>query len=165
MADLYLMCGAPGSGKSTLLKNHLKMNSKNIVISRDKIRFNLVKPSEPYFSKEKEVYKEFWKEINYYLSLGYNVFADQTSLTKKSRKYLMDNVHGYKNVNIIWMATPLNISLERNNNRTGREFVPPETIKRMYHSFEKPSFEEGFTNIYKVTENTILRINKGDINK
>ena len=42
MADLYLMCGAPGSGKSTLLKNHLKMNGKNIVISRDKIRFNLV---------------------------------------------------------------------------------------------------------------------------
>lgn len=165
MADLYLICGVPGSGKSTLLKNHLKMNSKNIAVSRDKIRFNLVKSDEPYFSKEKEVYKEFWKEINYYLSIGYNVFADQTSLTKKSRKYLMDNVHGYKNVNIIWMATPLNVSLERNNNRAGREFVPPETIKRMYYSFEKPSFEEGFTNIYKVTENAILRINKGDNNK
>ena len=153
MADLYLMCGAPGSGKSTLLKNHLKIDNKNIVISRDKIRFNLVKPSEPYFSKEKEVYKEFWKEINYYLSLGYNVFADQTSLTPKSRKYLIDHLTGYKTLNAIWIDTPLETALERNEMRKGLAHVPKGVIRRMYYSFIEPSLEEGFDRIFRYKDN------------
>lgn len=165
MADLYLMCGIPGSGKSTWLEKHVKLDERNKIVSRDEVRFSLLKPNEPYFSKEKEVYKKFWETINHYLSLGYNVFADQTSLTKKSRKYLIDNVNGYDHVNAIWMATPLEISLERNNLRTGRAFVPPETIKDMYHSFTTPSLNEGFTNVYIIKEDKIFRLNKVGDNK
>ena len=57
MANLFIMMGAPGAGKSTFIKN-LKGES-GIPISRDQIRFSMVKEDEPYFSKEKEVYKEF----------------------------------------------------------------------------------------------------------
>lgn len=59
MKKIYLLCGIPGSGKSTWAKNHLDDNS--IWISRDLIRFSMVSEEEEYFSKEKEVFKEFIK--------------------------------------------------------------------------------------------------------
>ena len=58
---LYIMCGISGSGKSTFVKNNLKENE--VWISRDKIRFSLVKENEKYFSKENLVYKTFVEEI------------------------------------------------------------------------------------------------------
>ena len=49
MADLFLMSGVPGAGKSTFLKNRIKKDT-SVVISRDVIRFSIVKPEEDYFS-------------------------------------------------------------------------------------------------------------------
>lgn len=151
MADLYLVCGVPASGKTTFLKTHLKPKSHNpsIIVSRDKIRFSLVKEGEPYFSKEKEVYRLFWGYINSSLAQGHDVFADQTSLTPKSRKYLLDHVTGYEHVNAIWIKTDINTCIERNSHRTGREHVPPRTIINMWDSFTIPSFDEGFYRIFK----------------
>lgn len=54
MADLFLMSGIPGAGKSTFLKNRIKKDT-SVVISRDVIRFSIVKPEENYFSHEDEV--------------------------------------------------------------------------------------------------------------
>ena len=78
MANLFIMMGAPGAGKSTFIKN-LKGES-GIPISRDNIRFSMVKEDEPYFSKEKEVYKEFIRLINEHLSRNRDVIADATHL-------------------------------------------------------------------------------------
>lgn len=52
MATLYVICGIPGSGKSTWIKNH---TSSEILVSRDAIRFDMVKEDEPYFSDRKSV--------------------------------------------------------------------------------------------------------------
>ena len=46
MAKLYVIMGAPGSGKSTFIKNTLSKYA--FVISRDTIRFGMVKEHEPY---------------------------------------------------------------------------------------------------------------------
>lgn len=153
MADLYIMCGAPGSGKSYWLDHHVKRGS---VVSRDAIRFSLLNNDDDYFSHEDEVYKEFWKNINTGLKLGLDVFADQTSLTPKSRKYLIDHVHGYDNVNAIWIKTDLNDCLDNNAKRTGREYVPSEQLISMYKRFIPPSFGEGFFRIFKY-ENGIIK--------
>ena len=80
MADLYLMCGVPGAGKSTFLKNHIK-EENSAIISRDVIRFSIVKPEEDYFSHEDEVLNIFWEQINKAVAEGKNTFVDQTSLT------------------------------------------------------------------------------------
>ena len=50
---LWLMCGAPGSGKSWFAKNILKTDDTWQYISRDEIRFSLIKEGEDYFGKEK----------------------------------------------------------------------------------------------------------------
>jgi len=102
MSNLYLMCGIPGSGKSTFLKNRVKKDT-SVVISRDVIRFSIVKPEEDYFSHENEVLAIFWKKINEALAAGKNVFVDQTSLTPKARKWLLRHVKGYDHANLIWI--------------------------------------------------------------
>ena len=47
MANLFIIMGAPGAGKSTFIKNSM---TECIVVSRDKIRFSMVKEDESYFS-------------------------------------------------------------------------------------------------------------------
>ena len=154
MADLYLMMGVPGSGKSTFLKNHVKKET-SIIISRDAIRFSLLKEGEEYFSHEKEVVKIFWEKINAALADEKDVFVDQTSLTPRSRKYLLEHVHGYTYANLIWIHEPLNICLERNELRKNtKAYVQRGTIKRMFYQLIEPTLDEGFNKIYIYNSNT-----------
>lgn len=150
MGKLFLMVGFPGSGKSTWLKNHCKEN--DIIVSRDTIRFSMVKENEEYFSKEKEVFKEYCKQINENLAAGHNVFADATHLNVASRKKVLDNVTGYDSVHAIVMDTSLTEAIKRNDNRTGREFVPRSAIRRMAAQFEFPDITENFDTVYEVKE-------------
>jgi len=154
MADLYLMCGVPGSGKSTFLKNYVKKNT-SIIISRDEIRFSLLREGEEYFSHENEVVKIFWEKINNALAAGYDVFVDQTSITPRSRKWLLEHIKNYKNANIIWINETLETCLKNNEKRKGtNRYVPIDTIINMKEKFVKPSFNEGFNKIYHYTSRT-----------
>ncbi len=148
MASLFLMCGIPGAGKSTFLKKRIKKNS-SVVISRDEIRFSIVRPDEDYFSHEDEVLQIFWEKINKNLAEGKNVFIDQTSLTPKSRKWLLEHVKGYDHANLIWIDEDIETCLERNEGRKGtRAYVPRGVIRRMFSQFTEPSLEEGFFRIF-----------------
>lgn len=151
MADVYIMCGCPGSGKSYWCEHHIKSGAA--YISRDAIRFSLLEPGEDYFAHEDEVYKLFWDQINGALSDGRDVFVDQTSLTRKSRKYLIQHLKGYNHINAIWIATPLKVAIERNDKRTGRAKVPVSDVVSMYKRFEEPSFKEGFYRIFRYKDN------------
>lgn len=149
MADLYLMCGVPGAGKSTFLKNKIKKDTSFIIISRDVIRFSIVKPEEDYFSHEDEVLEIFWKQINESLAAGKDTFVDQTSLTPTARKWLLQHVNGYTHANLIWIDESLETCLERNERRRGtRAYVPRGVIRRMYNQFIEPSLDEGFDYIF-----------------
>lgn len=149
MADLYLMCGLPGSGKSTFLKNKIKDKENSVIISRDAIRFSIVKPEEDYFSHEKEVTKILWDQINKALAANKNVFVDQTSLTSKSRAWLLQHVDGYEHVNLIWIHEDVETCLNRNETRLGtRAYVPRGVIRRMSSQFVTPTLEEGFYRIF-----------------
>lgn len=148
MANLYLMAGCPGSGKSTFLKNKIKKD--NVIISRDEIRFSLLKPYEEYFSHENEVLEIFWQQINDALAEGKDVFADQTSLTPKARKWFLTHIHGYDRVNLIWIDEDLETCLERNEKRKGtKAYVSPDVVRRMHFQFVIPSLNEGFNCIFR----------------
>ena len=153
MNGVFLLCGLPGAGKSTLIKEYTYDENNAVAVSRDKIRFSL---DEAYFSHEDEVTKEFWKQINNYLKEGKIVFADQTSLTIRSRKYFLDHINEECDfINIIWVDEPLETCLERNEMRKGtRSYVPPDTIRRMATQFVKPSISEGFNTIYHYNSKT-----------
>ena len=150
MCKLYLMCGIPGSGKSTWLKNHA---CDGVVVSRDVIRFSMVKEDEEYFSKENEVFAEFVRQINENLSVGKDVFADATHLNPASRNKLLNQVSGYDEVHAIVMLKTCDTALKQNENRIGtRAYVPRSVIRRMANQLQVPRLEEGFKSVIVITE-------------
>ena len=151
---LVLMCGIPGSGKSTFLQQNVKNKPNTVIISRDEIRFSIVKPYENYFSREDEVVKIFWKQINDALAAGKNVYVDQTSITPRSRTWLLQHVHGYKRASVLWIDECLKTCLERNEMRKGtRAYVPENVIRRMTNQFVVPSVKEGFDAVVRYNSN------------
>ena len=153
---LIMMVGIPGSGKSTWINEN--KDKYDAVISRDRIRFSLLKEGEDYFAREDDVFKLFIWEIN--MSLfnrrnGGTVFADATHLNKKARAKVLNAITKHiqpDEIECVWLDTELDTAIERNEQREGRARVPRGVIRRMYFSMEEPRLEEGFNKITIIRE-------------
>jgi predicted kinase len=146
LKKLYLMCGPAGSGKTTWVKQHAHPGV-SAHISRDRIRFSMVRENENYFSREDEVFEEFCEQIKQALAAPWvdEVYVDATHLTAKAReKVLREIAHIKFELIAVVIEPPLEKVLEQNAKRTGRERVPDTVIKNMYNSFEHPSLTERY---------------------
>ena len=141
---LWIMCGAPGSGKTWFAKNKLMKDSNWDYISRDEVRFSMIKDDEEYFSHETAVFNEFVKKIAIALEWGHdNIIADATHLNWGSRRKLLKALNKYypmEELDIIPVVIDVKLEdiLERNKLRDGRARVPEETIRRMYRNISDP---------------------------
>lgn len=148
--NLYLLCGVPGSGKTTWCRKQISNpNYTCVYISRDEVRFSIIREDEEYFSHEDEVFDKFIDLINDALILDdVNVFVDATHLNEKARNKVLrcldlNGVDIYPvNFNI-----PLETCLAQNELRKGqgRTYVPRGQIRRMAMSFVPASHNEMFT--------------------
>lgn len=143
---LYILCGVPGSGKSTWAYKFINDQYKDIkYVSRDSIRFHMLKDGEGYFSHEKEVFKEFVENIVQNLNNGNDVIADATHLNRASRAKLLRaitmNSVDFDTICVCLMV-PKSVCLRQNAQRSGRARVPDEDLVEMYHRFEKPTLYE-----------------------
>ena len=136
------MCGVPGSGKTTFAKKWFPKTIK--YVSRDEIRFSMIKTAEEYFSKEKEVFSTFVNKIQTFLDADYDVVADATHINKASRFKLYSALNMKNHVAaVVVLHTSLDTCLTRNDARQGTlSFVPHGAIRRMYSQFTFPSLEE-----------------------
>ena len=142
MPILYILCGVSGSGKSTWAHTNMQ---DTMYVSRDEIRFRLVGEDEGYFSREKEVFKEFVKEIVSRLKIGADTIADATHLNEFSRRKLTQAIDMYmKDYQIIYVTFNIDIDtcLIRNTKREGRANVPENIIRNMYRDFRAPTKDE-----------------------
>lgn len=158
---LVLMCGAPGSGKTTIAKK--LMCNNDLYISRDEIRYSMISDEDEYFSKEKEVFNEYIKQIDEALTKNYHwIFADATHISFSSRMKVMSRIKDRSTiVNCIVMDIPLDIALERNSHRTGREFVPEHALKNMYNGLTPPQKGETIDKVVYVNcESKIIKTEK-----
>ena len=141
MRELHLLVGCPGSGKS-----YFANQQEGCKVSRDKIRFAILKPDDDYFAKERQVFETFVFEVNAALNSGENVvvWADATHNKIQGRKDLLKNLDIPKNTKLIVenFNTPLDICLFRNSLREGRARVPNGVIRRFHFSKEEPTIEE-----------------------
>ena len=153
MNNLYLMVGAPSSGKSTYAREFRKEHTPSpIIVSRDAIRFSMVKDGSPYFSKEKAVFKEFVREINEGLDEG-DVIADATHINEVSRMKLIKRIDLSKcKVSCIVLLTDELTAIKRNHLREGRARVPDSVISENYARFTHPKTD-------KFHYHTIIEVN------
>ena len=154
---LWIMSGIPGSGKSTWIRNKVAdSNDTAVWVSRDLIRFNLLEENDDYFAKENLVYDCFIEDIKTWLKDDevIDVYADATHLSVKGRAELIKKIAPFENleINCVYFNVPLEIALERNEQREGRAKVPRGVIRRMYYSQVAPTCEEGFEKIFYVNE-------------
>lgn len=151
---VWLLAGVPGSGKSTWVRKMVAERG-GIHCSRDEIRFSLLEDGEDYFAHEDEVVR-IWTEKVHQAILSAdvpNVFIDATHLTEKSRAKVIDSLPTANYIlTTVFFDIPLETCLERNEQRTGRAYVPPQVIRNMYASFEKDT-QYGLNKVYVREEN------------
>lgn len=146
-----MMIGVAGSGKSTYIKEHAA--EIDDVISRDAIRFSMLKDGEDYFAHEDVVFDLFIEQIIWMLKADLTVWADATHLTKKARAKVLNEVRQWADeIEAVWIDTPLETAFERNDQREGRAWVKHGIIRRMWFSLEAPECEEGFDKITIIRE-------------
>ena len=164
MSVLRIMMGCPGSGKSTFATS--MMMTGEVYVSRDAIRFSMITEDDEYFSKEDEVFNKFIEIIDVNLAAGKTVYANATHLNRKARLKLLNSLTVKPDfIEIIYMKTPLEVCLERNNKRKGtRAFVPRSVIRRMYASIEEPKYKEGkyeYTVIWVKEPDCVIGVKEG----
>ena len=151
MKNLYMMCGVPGSGKSTYVATN---HPDAIVVSRDAIRFALLKEGDDYFAYEDMVLSIFYSKIQNAIDSDneQDIIIDATHLTPKARATCLQNLKNLDKVNLVALSieAPLAIALYRNDKRTGRARVPDTVIRNMYKSYKIPTVEEGFNEVRRI---------------
>ena len=149
MNYLIMFCGIPGSGKSTEARRMAgSLTVRGITvehISRDELRFSMISDESGYFlSKEKEVFSKFVEKMNNSLNENDCTIIDATHISKASRAKILRRIENPDNVRllVLYLTTPLDVCMQQNDLRTGRERVPHEVIKGMAEQFEKPTEKE-----------------------
>ena len=147
MPILYMLCGPSGCGKTTWARKYTEDHANEDIryVSRDEIRFSMLKEGEDYFAHEKEVFKRFVGAIRQTLIDGFDVIADATHLNAFSRRKLTQAIDMYfTDYQIIYVVFNADVEtcIERNSERDGRADVPETVIRNMCRDYRMPAKDE-----------------------
>ena len=153
MPKCYQLIGVPGSGKSTWVDAQ-PWTITCAKVSTDKWVEIYAKEVGRTYS---EVFVDFMptavdlmaKEVVAARELRRDIVWDQTSTTIKSRARKFNMLPDYEHIAVVF-NTPSRIELKRRlESRPGKE-IPDAVIEGMLASFEMPTEEEGFKEIWYV---------------
>ena len=151
MPKCYQLVGMPASGKSTWIKNQDWMLGLTIV-STDPFVEDYAREQGKTYS---EVFAEYMpraidlmiEQVVFAREQGHTIIWDQTSTTVKSRVRKFRMLPDYEHIAVVF-ETPPRLELKRRlDSRPGKE-IPDVVIEGMLASFEMPTLEEGFTEIW-----------------
>lgn len=146
MKTVYLLMGVSASGKSTWARRFSERFSDSIIISRDAVRFSLVKEGDAYFSKEKKVFKNFINLVSEAITNEINnVIVDATHLNAASRAKVLNEIKPLimqGNYKVIIMHITSDAAVARDKKRSGREQVGEKVIHDQLARLEPVSNKE-----------------------
>ena len=142
----YIMIGVAGSGKDTYIKNHISPNTERICRDdfRELITYHEIRGEKLYLDKngENEVTKMVNEAIKDACLNHRDIVINQTSLSKKYRKVLVDKIIEYDpNYKIIFVYVEpiggVDVCKKRRNGE-----IKPDIIQGMWDRLEFPDFTE-----------------------
>lgn len=134
---VIFLIGIPGSGKSTLSKS----------LNANRINMDTIRLENPDLDKGDQ-WELSYNQFLDFLKEDKNIVIDNTNFMKQLRnRYMFYIPQEWKKIAIV-INTPLDECIRRNELRTGQARVPEKVIRDMYNKFQRPTFQEGFDEIY-----------------
>jgi predicted kinase len=151
MPKCYQLVGVPGSGKSTWVANQ-EWKDNCYYISTDK---HVEAYAEAHGKTYSEVFNDYMptavenmvEEVERARDGGMDIIWDQTSTTVASRIKKFRMLPNYEHIAVVF-ETPDRIELKRRLASRPGKVIPEVVVEGMLASFEMPTEEEGFAQIW-----------------
>jgi predicted kinase len=154
MPKVYVLVGVPGSGKSTWIKSQ-DWALGLTVVSTD----NFV---EAYAKEQGKTYSEVFvdymptavdlmvKAVVHAREHGHDIIWDQTSTTVKSRTRKFNMLPDYEHIAVVFKTPEHTELMRRLMSRPGKD-IPDHVVASMIASWEDPTEEEGFKEVWNAS--------------
>lgn len=152
MPKCYQLVGVPGSGKTTWFRNQ-EWTEKCYYISTDK---HVDAYAEAHGKTYSEVFNDYMptavenmiEEVERAREAGVDIIWDQTNTTvaRRAKKFRM--LPNYEHIAVVF-ETPNRIELKQRLASRPGKIIPEVVVEGMLASFEMPTEEEGFKEIWK----------------
>jgi len=153
MPKCYQLVGVPGSGKSTWISKQdwtvpfAKISTdKWVEIYAREVGLTYSEVFEAFMPTAVELMA---KEVVAARELGRDIIWDQTSTTVKSRAKKFTMLPDYEHIAVVFKTPEHKELMRRLMSRPGKE-IPQHVIASMIASWEEPTKEEGFKEIWYV---------------
>lgn len=151
MPKCYQLVGVPASGKSTWIANQDWAKDCEVV-STDAFVESYAKECGKTYSEVFDDYmptavKLMADQVVRTREQGRDIIWDQTSVSIKSRKKKFNMLPDYEHIAVVFKTPPAEELAKRLASRPGKN-IPDAVIKSMIYSFDMPSEDEGFKEIW-----------------
>lgn len=157
----YLMVGLPGSGKSTASEKLIEDMTELSIVSADYFIEQHAKEKnktyqKAYFSFGEQAEKLMKQQVQQLIKENKNFIWDQTHVyvSTRKKKITMLTQKGYQVIAIVveLSSDELNRRLNKREKETGKK-VSQKIIQTMLGNYTRPSYDEGFSDIYLMSDN------------
>ena len=152
-----ILMGLPGSGKSTLSKKVLQSLPGSMHVEYDAVANELIVDECDELQAWRLSRHEALKRLDYLLGEGGStILMDDNFHLSSMRKQVYHVCQRHPNVRfgILWLDTPLEICLQRNQQRVLQ--VPKEVIFKMHTTLEPPKHSWELNSFLKVDDKTTM---------
>ena len=151
MPKCYQLIGVPASGKSTWVKNQ-DWADNCVVVSTDEFVEDYAKEvgstySDVFVDYMPTAVKLMADKVVRAREAGKDIIWDQTSTTVKSRARKFNMLRDYEHIAVVFKTPEHTELMRRLFSRPGKD-IPDHVIYSMIGSWEDPTEEEGFSQIW-----------------
>lgn len=151
MPKCYQLIGVPGSGKSTWVSSQDWASDCNIISTDYWVEEEAKRLGKTY----SEIFTDYMpKAVDLMVAnvvsareMGNDIIWDQTSTTIKSRARKFNMLPNYYHIAVVFRTPEHTELIRRLMSRPGKE-IPDHVIASMISSWEEPTEEEGFREIW-----------------